>query len=127
MSKKLLLFIVLILAACGRGSDPYEPLTSGVEVQALIGPLCPVVQEGVECPDRPYQAMLTILNTDRNEILKFETNTDGKYIVHLPPGDYILHPESPQGMPLPYASEQNFTVLSNTITNLIILYDSGIR
>lgn len=127
MSKKLLLFIVLILAACGRGSDPYETLTSGVEVQALIGPLCPVVKEGVECPDRPYQAMLTILNTDRKEILKFETNTDGKYIVNLPPGDYILHPESPQGMPLPYASEQNFTVLPNTITNLIILYDSGIR
>lgn len=127
MSKKLLLLFVLILAACGRGNDPYETLTSGIEVQVFVGPMCPVVQEGVECPDQPYQATLTVLNTNRKEVLHFETDEDGRYIVNLAPGDYILRPESPQDMPLPYASEQNFTVLPDEITQLIVVYDSGIR
>ncbi|MDP2777156.1 MAG: hypothetical protein Q8O48_05910, partial [Anaerolineales bacterium] len=73
------------------------------------------------------QATLTLLNMNRKEVLQFETEADGRYIVSLPPGDYILRPESPQDMPLPYASEQNFTVLPNEITQLIVVYDSGIR
>ncbi len=84
-------------------------------------------QVGVECPDQPYQAMLTVLNTNRKEVLQFETEEDGRYIVSLPPGDYILRPESPQDMPLPYASEQYLTVLPDKMTQLIVTYDSGIR
>lgn len=127
MSIKLLLLFILILAACGPRRDPSEPLTSGVEVRVFVGPMCPVIQVGVECPDRPYQATLTILNTNRKEVLQFETEEDGRYIVSLPPGDYILRPESSQDMPLPDASEQYFTILPNQITQLIVVYDSGIR
>lgn len=127
MSKKLLLLFPLLLAACGQRGDPPDPLTSGIEVQVLVGPMCPVMQAGVECPDQPYQATLTVLNTNRKEVLHFETDEDGRYVVNLPPGDYILRPESPQDTPLPYASEQNFTILLNEITQLIVVYDSGIR
>jgi len=127
MSKKLLLLFVLILAACGQIRDPSEPLTSGIEVRVLVGPMCPVMQAGVECPDQPYQATLTVLNTNRKEVIQFETDEDGRYIVNLPPGDYILRPESPQDIPLSYASQQNFTILLNEITQLIVVYDSGIR
>lgn len=126
MSKKLLLLLLFILAACGQGRNPPEPLTSGLEVQVLVGPMCPVVQVGVECPDQPYQATLTVLNMDGKEVLQFETDEDGRSLVNLLPGDYILRPESPQGS-LPYAGEQNFTVLADQITQLIVVYDSGIR
>ncbi|MDP1714829.1 MAG: carboxypeptidase-like regulatory domain-containing protein [Anaerolineales bacterium] len=101
MSKKFLLLFVLILSACGQRRNPSEPLMSGIEVQVFVGPMCPVMQVRVECPDLPYQATLTVLNTSRKEVLKFETEEDGRYIVSLPPGDYILRPENPQEMQLP--------------------------
>lgn len=127
MWKKYLFILVLLLSACSQVNDPNETLTSGIHVQAYIGPLCPVVQAGKECPDQPYQATITILNSSGKKVLQFETDENGTYTVKLPPGNYALHPESPQGMPLPYASEQNFTVPPDTIIQLIVNYDSGIR
>lgn len=82
MSKKLLLLFSLLLVACGQRGDPSDPLTSGIEVQVLVGPMCPVMQAGVECPDQPYQATLTVLNTNRKEVLHFETDEDGRYVVN---------------------------------------------
>jgi hypothetical protein len=126
--RNICLFLgVLILVACHQTGDPQESLTSGIQVQAYLGPSCPVVQIGTECPDQPYQATITILNSKGKKVLQFETDENGAYTVNLPPGDYVLHPESPKGMPLPYAGEQNFTVPPNTVIQLVVNYDSGIR
>ena len=93
----------------------------------FIGPMCPVVQEGVECPDQPYQAVLTVLSLNGREVKHFETDEEGRFRVALPPGEYILHPETPKDMPLPFAGEQPFSVSTGEYTILKITYDSGIR
>ena len=126
MFKKLLLIFVLLLASCGQVAQS-ESLTSGIEIRVFIGPMCPVMQVGVDCPDQPYQAEITVLDPYKQEVLSFKTNEDGTYTVKLPPGKYILRPKSPAGSSLPYASEQNFEVLPNQMTRLIVMYDSGIR
>jgi len=127
MPKRIFFVILLLLSACEHRYDPAEPLLSGIEVKVTVGPMCPVIQQGVACPDPPYQATLTILKPDRSVYLKFTTNENGTYIVNLPPGDYILRPESPQDKSLPHASEQNFTVLPDKISQITVTYDSGIR
>jgi hypothetical protein len=126
MSKKLSLIFVLILAACGQIIQP-EPLTSGIEVQVFVGPMCPVMKVGVECPNQPYQSEITVLDLSNQEVLNFKTNEDGTCKVKLPPGKYILRPKSPAGRPLPYASEQKFEVQPNEMTRLTVIYDSGMR
>ena len=113
---------VLLLAACLQTP---QPLDSGIEGIVTIGPMCPVMQEDVPCPDQPYQAALTVLTTSGEEVIQFQTDEQGRFRVDLAPGDYVLHPESPNG--LPFAADMPFTVNEHKFTQLEISYDSGIR
>ena len=114
--------LILLLATC---SAQPASTASGVEGQVFIGPVCPVVQQGQECPDQPYQATLVVNNLSGSEVTKVQTDTEGRFKISLEPGEYILHPESPNVMP--FAGEQNFTVAAGRFTQIIVTYDSGIR
>ena len=123
-----LCMISMMLYACNPTlKASTESLTSGVKGQALLGPTCPVMRVENPCPDAPYQASLTILRLDGQEVTRFDTDAEGKFEVKLPPGDYILHPENPAGRPIQFAADVPFTVLPNEFTNIIVSFDSGIR
>ncbi len=127
MYKTFLLFsVILALAACSPLPTP-TPTDSGITGQALVGPMCPVVVEGQECPDQPYQATITVNSLEGRKIVQFQTDEDGNFNIPLAPGEYILHPETPPDTPLPRAEEQQFTVLPGEYTRLVVSYDSGIR
>ena len=124
MNPKLLIgVLILVLATCSLYSP--TPRGSGIEGQVLLGPMCPVVQQGQECPDQPYQATLTVKSLDGVQITQFQTDEQGRFQVPLVPGQYILHPESPNG--LPFAGDQSFVVETGKFTQLTVNYDSGIR
>ncbi len=55
----LLLAAVAVLWLACRGQQA-PPLTSGIEGQVLIGPMCPVLREGTPCPDQPSQATIAL-------------------------------------------------------------------
>ena len=114
--------LILLLATC---SAPPASSDSGIEGQVFIGPNCPVVQVGQECPDQPYQATLTVNNSNGRKIVKVQTDTDGHFKIPLEPGEYILHPESPNVMP--FAAEQIVVVKAGKFTQITVNYDSGIR
>jgi hypothetical protein len=122
--KIILLFLfVLFLTSCASSATP--PSDSGIEGQVLIGPTCPVVREGEECPDQPYQAVLTVNSPKGERIVQVQTDEDGYFKIHLHPGEYILHPESPNV--LPFAGEQTVFVEMGKFTQVVVNYDSGIR
>ncbi len=137
--KLVLVLLVLLLAACSPTSIPTDsptskptdsptsmPTDSGIEGHVTIGPMCPVVQINNPCPDKPYQATLTILTTTSHQkVIQFVTDANGYFHVALAPGEYILHPESPSVMP--HATEIPFTVTDYQFTLLDVVYDSGIR
>ena len=123
MIRRILLLSMLVLSACS--SVQPTPTDSGVEGQVFIGPMCPVVQEGQECPDQPYQATLTVNSLTGERIVQFQTEKNGTFRIPLAPGEYVLHPESPNVMP--FAQEQPFTVEAGKFTQVIVNYDSGIR
>jgi len=83
------------------------------------------VQVGQECPDQPYQAVLTINNLKGERIVQIQTDEEGRFKIPLEPGEYILHPKSPNA--LPFAQEQEFKVEDGKFTQLKVIYDSGIR
>jgi len=116
------LLLFLLLTACQPAPLSHD---SGVEGVVTIGPMCPVMQEGVPCPDQPYQAELTILTKSGRKVIQFQTAEDGSFRVELTAGEYVLHPESPGS--LPYAEEIPFSVEEHQFTTLEIIYDSGIR
>ena len=121
--KFLIGVMILVLATCSIFSP--TPRGSGIEGRVLIGPMCPVVQPGQECPDQPYQATLTVKSRDGLQIVQFQTDEQGRFSVPLVPGEYILHPESPNG--IPFASDQSFIVETGRYTQISVHYDSGIR
>jgi hypothetical protein len=121
-----LLLIPIVLSACSALSTPTST-DSGITGQALMGPMCPVMFEGQDCPDQPYQATLTVLDRSGKQLITFQTDEDGAFRVPLSPGEYILQPETPEGMPLPRSDRQEFSVLPGQFTSIIVSYDSGIR
>jgi hypothetical protein len=122
--KIILLFLfVLFLTSCASSATP--PSDSGIEGQVLIGPTCPVVREGEECQDQPYQATLTVNNPTGERIVQIQTEEDGRFKIPLQPGEYILHPESPNV--LPFAGDQRVLVETGKFTQIIVNFDSGIR
>ena len=115
--------LILVLATCSIYSP--TPRGSGIAGQVLVGPMCSVVQQGQECPDQTYQATLTVKSPSGVQIVQFQTDAQGRFQVPLVPGEYILHPESPNG--IPFAGDQSFVVETGTYTQLTVHYDSGIR
>jgi len=127
MTKRVLLApIVLLTLACGLFATPV-PTDSGIAGKALVGPMCPAIIEGQECPDQPYQATLTVTSPEGRKIVQFQTDEQGNFNIPLAPGEYILHPETPPDKPLPFADDQRFIVNPGEFTRLIVQYDSGIR
>lgn len=125
---------IILLSACAAGAQatqsvsptPTPANTSGIEGHVLIGPACPG-PERVDnpCPDKPYQATLTILNSNREIATTVQSDTNGYFKLSLEPGTYILRPESPGVMPS--APEQTVTVVAGQFTQVNVSYDSGIR
>jgi len=119
----LLMSFLFLLVACGPTVSATP--SGGIEGQVLIGPLCPVAQFGTPCPDQPYRATVTVLDSSGNQITQFQSDAQGHFRVWLSPGTYTLRPESPNA--LPFAAEQGVMVASGQFTQVIINYDSGIR
>lgn len=115
--------LILVLATCSLYNP--TPRGSGIEGQVLIGPICPVVQQGQDCPDRPFQATLTVSNSSGVTIARVQSDEQGHFRVPLVPGGYVLHPESPDGIAI--TGDQAFVVETGRYTQLTVNYDSGIR
>jgi len=124
MQTKFVLGILIILLSTCSMKTP-TPSDSGIEGQALIGPACPVVKVGQECPDQPYEAVLTVNSSKGERIVQVKTDENGMFKIPLSPGEYILHPESPDS--IPFASEQSVLVEAGRFTQVSVHYDSGIR
>jgi len=110
------------LTACG------SPVAtdSGIQGRVTAGPTCPVERPDMLCPDLPYAAKLSILSSpDRRTVASVKADESGDFTVLLPPGTYIIHPESPGVMP--FASELVVQVRPHEFTLQDIVYDTGIR
>ncbi len=117
------------MSACTQGIQAISTPTglSGIEGHVTQGPTCPgpVKIGATECQDQPYQANISILNENNDEITHFQTDSTGFFKIPLNPGTYILHPES--GKPLPSAIDQTVIVLEGQFTQVTVVYDTGMR
>jgi hypothetical protein len=107
-------------------ADEPSTLTTGIIGEVVLWSACRgPVDVNRPCPDRAYQATITVLDEYRQLVLQFQTDSDGRFAVALPPGSYTLHPESPGS--LPRAQDQEITVTDGNLVTVRIQYDSGMR
>ena len=124
MNMKFLIgVLILALATCSLYNP--TPRGSGIVGQVTIGPVCPVLQQGQECPDQPYQATLTVSGLSGVVIAQVKSDAQGHFRIPLVPGEYILQPESLDGVA--FAGDQSFVVETGRYTQLNVNYDSGLR
>lgn len=101
-----------------------DATASGIEGRVIIRPVRPVERRGVT-NQRPYQAKITVLDAAGREVAAVESDAEGRFRLSLPPGAYVLRPESPGAYPR--AAEQRVVVRRNATTQVEIVYDSGMR
>ena len=105
------------------------PPGTGITGIMLAGPQCPVIgpDTGVECDDRPYQGTVVVRTQDgASEVTRFTAQGDGTFQVTLAPGTYRLVPlPGPNGLPI--ADQQTIEVVSGELSQVQILFDTGIR
>ena len=122
----LLVALVAALAACGAGEA--APADSGVSGRVLIGPMCPVEQVGVPCPDKPFQAYINVRREGSGKTAAtVRSGKDGRFRVNLAPGRYVLVPNAPDPGAPPQAAPVRVRVRAHGFTRVTITYDSGIR
>lgn len=101
-----------------------ESNASGIEGEVSIGPVRSVEKPGM--PNRrPYAAHITVLDQGGHEVASVDSDAAGKFQVALPPGTYVLRPES-AGL-YPRAAEQRVKVGRDRMTRVAVAYDSGRR
>ena len=101
---------------------------SGIEGRVTVGPQCPVLEEGVSCPDRPHWAEIRVLDEGSDRVVAtFMSDEDGQFRVELPPGRYVLDPGEPLLVDEPRAEKMTVSVEAGRYTEVTVRFDSGIR
>lgn len=114
------------LTACG--AVVAAPPDSGIAGRVLIGPVCPVVQVGQDCADRPFRASIRIRRVGESTVVATaRSGKNGRFRVALPAGRYVLDPVSPNPGAPPRAGQVVVRVKVHAWTRVTITYDSGIR
>jgi hypothetical protein len=117
---------IAVLACNPAGASPsVSGLDSGIQGTVLLGPTCPVEIAGASPCVTPYPGVLVITDSEGREVARATAAADGTFRVALPPGDYVILPQS--GNPFPAAQPVDVTVVPGGFVDVQVNYDTGIR
>jgi len=103
---------------------------SGIVGQVFTVGFCPAQGlPGQDCSPQPRLSTVGVLSAAGDPIGQFTTTADGRFHVHLPPGDYVLVLLDPQGEPYNpiFAQPVAVTVERKELTTVTMTFDVGIR
>jgi len=116
---------------CGSGAVPatVEPGAGGSGATGLEGtahrsPTRPVCQVDHPC-NAPFSASFEVRQGER-VVARFQSDSDGHFLVQLSPGTYAVVPEAWAG-PLARSQVHEVTVGPSGLTHVELDFDTGIR
>ncbi|NQV93482.1 hypothetical protein HQ403_03245 [Candidatus Kaiserbacteria bacterium] len=114
----------------GNGTTGILPFESGAMGKVLIGPTCPVQRTPLDpnCADKGYATTVQVRYPDPTRSSLFssvETDKEGNYKVMLPPGEYRL--QALGGNPFPFCNGKDITIEPDTMIEIALSCDTGIR
>lgn len=100
--------------------------TSGIKGVVMIGPTCPVVQEGneLECSDKPFATTLKFIN-QFGSVSVATSSAKGNFSISLPPGTYTIN--SGISVAMPSLGSVTVIVDESRYSDVTLTFDSGIR
>jgi hypothetical protein len=121
------LLVLVLLTACASDGGDDAASSSGVRGQVLLGPTCPVVQEGSPCPDEALGGVEVRALADGEAMAQTTSGEDGRFELELPPGRYTLEAVVDPDGPGLFAKPVAVTVTAGAFVEVVVPVDSGIR
>ena len=131
------LVIAILIAGCGPGAAPTRstvPTPSGSLVTvrgiALAGPVCPVVTPSASgCEDRPVPGAVLVFRPSPggSEVGRATTGNDGRFVIRLAPGSYLLEPQPVVGLLGTAPPAELVLRPGDSPEPIVVSYDTGIR
>lgn len=123
--KRLVVLSVLlgVLAdACGGSAGA---AASGIRGVVLLGPQCPVVQEGSPCPDKPFEGTVAVTTVPGRLVGTTRSGADGRFEIRVDPGTYQVAAIDLQG--INFSKPVTVEVRTGRMSEATVLVDTGIR
>jgi len=101
---------------------------SGIVGQVFLVDYCAAQRVDQDCSPQPLQSTVGVLSAAGDLIGQFTTSADGRFHVHLPPGDYVLVILDPEGEPYvpAFAQPVAVTVERKKLTTVTMIFDAQI-
>jgi hypothetical protein len=115
-------------APAGGSAGEEAQTGAGLHFTALAGPTCPVEQPGdPACAPKPVPDVpIVIMDGDGKVMDRMVLNAGGTGVITLDPGDYIVRAEGVEGF-MSGPGAQRVTVVDGRMTQVDLLFDTGIR
>ncbi|MFP5343923.1 MAG: hypothetical protein ACLGIJ_13545 [Candidatus Limnocylindria bacterium] len=102
---------------------------TGIRLQALAGPVCPVEQDPPDpaCAPRPLSgAVIVVRDVAGDELQRVTLDQAGVAFVELGPGTYTIAAQPVEGL-MGVPPEQSVTIQDGIAVPVTLAYDTGIR
>jgi hypothetical protein len=125
MKRIALLVGVVSLVAVACAGETAARTGTGIRGKILIGPQCPVEQQGSPCPDKPFEGTVQVSTESGRPVDSVKSDRYGSFEIELEPGTYVLTVSGLEGPT--FAKPITVTVRSGQMTAVTVLVDTGIR
>jgi hypothetical protein len=126
---RFILCVVAVASGCGTAglvSTAADSMAStGLAGTVRRGPVTPVCRVDVPC-DAPFSASFDV-RRDGVRIASFQSDEEGRFNVALAPGSYVIVPAADAPLMNPAAQAKTVTVDRAGLTEVHLLFDTGIR
>ena len=100
---------------------------TGITGQVLRGPIVPGPEVPGQINEEPFSALFSVLNSENNTVVRFESDDNGNFTVLLLPGEYTIVPDASAPILFPEQQTKLVIVPEDGFADVILMFDTGIR
>ena len=100
---------------------------TGITGQVLRGPIVPGPEAPGQINEEPFSALFSVLNSENNTVVRFESDDNGNFTVLLLPGEYTIVPDASAPILFPEQQMKLVIVPEGGFADVILMFDTGIR
>ena len=117
-----IIFIAFLAISC----ESDMKLSSGIEGKVMRGPVNGGPEIVGQINDEPFSALFYVAKNAK-AIAHFTTDENGEFNILLPPGIYQITPDETAPIIMPQAQSKEVVVFEDSITSIVLDFDTGIR
>lgn len=127
LSYGALVLWVVFLVGCLHAASPVFGADTGIKGKVLRGPVYPGPTIQGKPDEAPFSALFRVLNSEDEEVARFETDEKGRFKILLPPGEYTIVPDASAPILFPKRQKKEVTVPEDGLADVTLEFDTGMK